>query len=164
MSDSIDAVTLDYPWESTISNSLMTCSAPEQVYTWYNQLCFVAMYPKHNPPISFRISSLTLCRSSDRVDTLVVYPYYVKASPKKHTTAQNKAQTLVRFSRDLLHIDGLMQKRRNSIADAPELRLFCIKSSFLSPLVCIYSRIKHSIGAMMGTIFVLSGFITTDCR
>ena len=32
-------------------------------------------------------------------------------------------------SLQMLYIDDLMQKRRNSIADALELRLFCIKSS-----------------------------------
>ena len=33
---------------------------------------------------------------------------------------------------DEKHIDGLMQKRRNSIANALELRLFCIKPSVWS--------------------------------
>ena len=30
---------------------------------------------------------------------------------------------------ETVHIDGLMKKRRNSIANALELRIFCIKPS-----------------------------------
>ena len=37
----------------------------------------------------------------------------------------------------VLHIDGLIQKRRNSIANALEIRLFCNKLSISLQLICI---------------------------
>ena len=39
----------------------------------------------------------------------------------------NTNKNRVKKSINDIHIDGLMQKRRNSIADALELRLFCIR-------------------------------------
>ena len=56
---------------------------------------------------------------------------------KRNSTSKSMTLYWVKQSNQYNHKDSLMQKRRNSIANALELQLFCINSS---PLSAAYMR------------------------
>ena len=86
-------------------------------------------------------------------DTQVFYWQYVQAIKNNH---QNSA-LLSPNKLILLYIDGLMQKRHNSIAGALELCLFCINSSILTFLL-VYAEVGK-----IRTVSYFMGYIITHC-
>ena len=59
-----------------------------------------------------------LCRNATPVSFVICYNFYTAEAPYK-----------VWYQNMILHIDGLVQERRNSIANALELRLSCTNPS-----------------------------------
>ena len=67
------------------------------------------------------------------INILIVYWDYYISTPYHESYYPEQEQIIsISLAWTHLHIDGLVQEKRNSIANALELRLFCINPSICS--------------------------------